>query len=129
MPTAPADPTEEARVLAVEDTYVAAELASDEATLRELVDDRFVFNSSGGTTTGKEAFIQSVLGMAMVGQAIRERSVLVEDDVALVFGTTEMRFADPGEPETVSTLRYTSTYVRRGGAWRLLALQMQGRTP
>jgi ketosteroid isomerase-like protein len=67
--------------------------------------------------------------MSMVGQTVSERSVLIEDDVALVFGTTELRFADPGEPETASTLRYTSTYVRRGEAWRLLALQMQQRAP
>src|SRR6056297_2628869 len=128
VPT-PADPADEARVLAAEDAYVAAELERDEAALRDLVDDRFVFNSSRGTTTAKEAFIQSILGMSMVGQTISERSVLLEDDVALVFGTTELRFADPGEPETVSTLRYTSTYVRRGGAWRLVALQMQQRAP
>lgn len=67
--------------------------------------------------------------MHMVGQTISERSVLVEDHVALVCGTTGMRFAGPGEPETKSRLRYTSTYVRREGAWRLLALQMQRRAP
>jgi hypothetical protein len=129
MPATPIEQTEALRVLATEDAYVAAELARDEAALRRLVDDRFAFNSSHGTTTDKEALIESVLAMKMVGQTISERSVLVEDGVALVFGTTELRFAGPGEPETKSTLRYTSTFILREGAWRLLALQMQQRTP
>ena len=93
------------------------------------MDDRFAFNSSRGTITNKEALIRSVVGMNMFGQTISERSVLVEDGLALVFGTTELRFARPGEPETKSTLRCTSTFIRREGAWRLLALQMQQRAP
>jgi ketosteroid isomerase-like protein len=118
---------EEQRILAAEDEYVAAEVTRDEATLRRLVDDRFVFNSGKGTVTGKEDFIQTVLNLAMTGQTIRERSVLIEGDVALVFGTAELRFADPGKEDSVQTLRYTSTYVLRQGQWRMLALQMQQR--
>jgi len=129
MPATPIEQTEAVRVLAIEDAYVAAELARDGAALRRLVDDRFVFNAGDGTTSGKDALIENVLAMHMVGQTVSERSVLVEDHLALVFGTTEMRFAAPGEPETTSTLRYTATYVRREGAWRLLALQMQRRAP
>jgi ketosteroid isomerase-like protein len=126
--TAPSDQqSEDKRVLAAEDEYVAAELARDEAALRRLVDDRFAFNTSRGTITGKEELIQGVLRMGMVGQTIRERSVLIEGGVALVFGTAELRFAGAGKPETVSALRYTSTFVNRQGQWRLLALQMQQR--
>jgi ketosteroid isomerase-like protein len=129
MTTPAPQQSEEHRVLAAEDAYVAAEVARDEAALRRLVDDRFAFNSSKGTLTGKEEFIQSILKLAMVGQTIRERSVLVEGDVALVFGTAELRFAAPGKEETVQNLRYTSTYVKRQGQWRMLALQMQQRAP
>jgi len=121
--------TEEQRVLGAEDEYIAAEVTRDEAALRRLVDDRFAFNSSKGTTIGKEDFIQSVLKLAMVGQTVRERSVLIEGDVALIFGTAELRFADPGNEESVQSLRYTSTYVKRQGQWRMLALQMQQRAP
>jgi ketosteroid isomerase-like protein len=121
--------TEEQRVRGAEDEYIAAEVTRDEAALRRLVDDRFAFNSSKGTTIGKEDFIQSVLKLAMVGQTVRERSVLIEGDVALIFGTAELRFADPGNEESVQSLRYTSTYVKRQGQWRMLALQMQQRAP
>jgi len=122
-----ASQSDEQRVLATEDEYVAAEVNRDEATLRRLIDDRFVFNSSRGTTSNKEQLIESILGMGMVAQTLRERSVLVEGDVAFVFGTADLRFAAPGKPESASSMRYTSTYVKRQGQWRMLALQMQAR--
>ena len=124
---APVQQTQEQRVLATEDEYVAAEVNRDEPTLRRLVDDRFVYNSSKGTASGKEELIKNVLEMAMTRQTLTERSVLMEGDVALIFGTTELRFAVPGKEDGVSTLRYTSTWVKRQGEWRMLALQMQQR--
>ncbi len=120
--------TTEQQVLEAEDEYVAAEVNRDEAALWRLIDDRFVFNTSKGTTTGKEALIKSILGMNMVGQTVRERSVLIEGDIALVFGTADLRFALEDGAETISSLRYTSTYVNREGQWRMLALQMQRRS-
>jgi len=121
--------SEEQRVLATEDEYVAAEVSRDEAALRRLVDDRFQYNTARGTTTGKEELIASLLKMNMVGQTIKERSLIIEGNIALVFGTAEIRFANPGKPGSISTLRYTATYVSRQGQWRLLALQMQQRAP
>lgn len=118
---------EERRVLAAEDEYVAAEVSRDEAALRRLVDDRFVFNSGNGTTSGKDELIAGVLKMAMIGQVIRERSVLVEGNIAIVFGTADLKFAGPDNTKSLSSLRYTSTYVNRQGRWRMLALQMQKR--
>jgi ketosteroid isomerase-like protein len=118
---------EERRVLATEDEYVAAEVARDEAALRRLVDDRFVLNRNDGTTFGKEELIQSVLNMRMAGQTIRERSLLIEGDIARVFGTSELRTTRATGQEAISTLRYIATCVRRSGSWRVLALQMQPR--
>jgi hypothetical protein len=121
--------SEELRVLATEDEYVAAEISRNESELRRLVDDKFQYNTSHGTTTGKEELIQSLLKMKMVGQAVKERTVLLEENVALIFGTAEIRLDKPGKPESTSTLRYTATYIDREGQWRLLALQMQQRAP
>ena len=59
---------------------------------------------------------------------MRERSVLIEGDIALIFGTADLRFADHGKEDRVASLRYTSIYVKRHGQWRMLALQMQPRT-
>ena len=74
-------------VLFVEDEYVAAEVSRNEQALRRLVDDRFIQNSPDGTTSGKEELIQAVLKLRMLGQTVRERTVLIEGDVALIFGT------------------------------------------
>jgi hypothetical protein len=49
---------EDHAVLAVEDDWTRAEVARDEATLRRILDDRFTFNSSDGTTSGKEDLIR-----------------------------------------------------------------------
>ncbi len=113
------------RVLAAEDQYVAAEVSRDEPALLDLVDDKFVFNSSDGTTSGKAELIRGVMSMDMVGQELSERSVLIEGDVAVIYGTTELRFQSPGEALRISKYRYTSVYVNREGAWRMLGLQMQ----
>lgn len=86
-------------------------------------------STSLATTTGKDALIRNVLGMNLVWQTITERSVLVEGDISLVFGTAELRFAAAGKEDWSSTLRYTSTHVKRDGQWRMLALQMQRRAP
>lgn len=120
---------EEQQVLAVEDEYIAAEVSRDEAALRRLVDDRFVLNSSDGSTSGKEELIDAVLSMKMVGQTTRERTVLIEGNIAVIFGTADIRFATAEGTEKVSALRYTSTYVNRDGQWRMLALHMQQRFP
>ena len=126
-PPASSSQREEWRVFAAEDEYVAAEVSRDEAALRRIVDDRFVFNSSNGTTSGKDELIAEVLKMGMIGQTIRERTVLIDGDIAIVFGTADLKFAGPDSTEALSSLRYTSTYVNRQGHWRMLALQMQKR--
>ncbi len=117
----------EHQVLAAEDAYVAAEVERDEAALRRLIDDAFVYNASTGTTSGKEALIQNLLTMNMSGQTVRERTVHFEGSFALVFGTADLTFARADGTESVSSLRYTSVYVKRDDGWRMLALQMQPR--
>jgi ketosteroid isomerase-like protein len=117
--------------VAIEDEYVVAEVNRDEAALRRILDDRFLWNRSNGSTTGKEAYVQGIMSdsFSLVGQTIRERSLLLQGDVAFVFGTADLRFARGRQPETTSSLRYTAAYVRRDGRWRMLVLQMQGRSP
>ena len=59
--------------------------------------NHFVFNSNDGKTLDKAALISNVLGVNMVAQTISERTVLVEGDIAVVFGTAELRFAATGK--------------------------------
>ncbi|HEY7726934.1 MAG TPA: nuclear transport factor 2 family protein [Candidatus Eisenbacteria bacterium] len=119
--------TEDRAVLATDDEWVRAELARDEAALRRILHDRFVFNSNAGRTSGREDLIRKIRTGDMKDQSITERSVLVDGDTAVVFGTAELRFGPPGREETTSLLRYTATYVKRSGQWRALAVQMAKR--
>jgi hypothetical protein len=127
-PDRTASEAERQLVLATEDAYAAAEVNRNEADLRRLVDDQFVYNAANGTTSGKEELIRSVLRMNMTGQTISERSVILQGEIAVIFGTTELHFQDFRQPSRISRLRYTSVYVKRDGAWQLLALQMQPRS-
>jgi ketosteroid isomerase-like protein len=115
------------RVLATEDEWVAAEISRDEGALLRVVDDRFVFNANNGKTLDKAQLIKNVLAWRMTGQTVSERTVLVQGDTAVVFGTAELRFASDGKEDTKSLLRYTATYIKRDGQWRALALQMARR--
>lgn len=64
----------------------------------------------------------------MAGQMIRERTVLVEGEVANVFGTAELRLDVAGKDDAISVLCYTANYVDRLGRWRMLARQTVPRT-
>lgn len=119
---------EEAAVIQAEDDWIRAEINNDEATLRRVLDDQFVVNSNDGTTTGKEDLIKSALAWNMTGQTITERTVIVDGDTAVIFGTTELRFGSPDDSEDiVSLLRYTTVYKKRGDQWRAIALHMARR--
>jgi ketosteroid isomerase-like protein len=78
--------------------------------------------------TGKEDLIRMILAGHMTAQTVTERTVLVDGDAGVVFGTAELKFQAPGESESVSLLRYTATYVKRAGHWRAIAIHMSKRT-
>jgi hypothetical protein len=65
-----------------------------------------------------------VLGWKMNSQTITDRTVLIDGDTAIVFGTANFTFAVDGKDDKVSAGRYTTTYIKRDGHWRALALQM-----
>ncbi len=98
--------------------------------MRRLVDDRFVFNNADGMTTDKEAFVQYVMKLLLLGDSVRERSIVVDGDVALVFAAADLQLPgrDPPGSVSVRSLMYTCVYIRRGDGWRMLALQMEPQT-
>ena len=97
--------------------------------LDRVLDDRFLLNSSKGPPRDKASVIADTLGWNMVSQTITDRTVLVDGDTAIVFGTANFRFAVEGKDDDVSSGRYTTAYIRRDGRWRALALQMTAGPP
>lgn len=116
--------TDEQQVIATESEWVQAEVQRDAAVLDRVMDDRFLVNSSTGELSNKVAVIADVLGWKMTSQTISDRTVIVDGDTAIVFGTANFRFAVEGKDDEVSAGRYTTTYIKRDGQWRALALQM-----
>ena len=119
--------TVEQDVLATEDRYVTAEVDRDEAELRRIVHEQFTMNRSDGTTADKDALIEGLLAMNMTGQTVSERSVVVDEGVAVVCGTTELRFGSAEDAPSVQRLRYTATYLSGVQGWQLLGLHMSPR--
>jgi ketosteroid isomerase-like protein len=125
--TLPGD--EEQQVLAVEDAWIDAETRRDEAALRRIMDDRYTVNRSDGTTVGKEAEVVRLLGSNILSATLSERSVLVDGDTAVTFGTVNVTMPADGAGTVTSAARYTLTYVRRNGHWRALAFHASNRDP
>ena len=122
-PPAPAL-TDEQQVIATETEWVQAEIHRDASALDRVLDDRFLFNSKKGPPRNKASVIADTLRWNMLSQTITDRTVLVDGDTAVVFGTANFRFAVEGKDDEVSSGRYTTAYIRRDGRWRALALQM-----
>ena len=57
-----------------------------------------------------------------------EPRVVPERDEAPLSPQAEPRFAAERKEDSTSVLRYTSSYVKRGGQWRMLTLHMAKRT-
>lgn len=129
MPSATSS-SEEQRVAALEDEWLAAEVKQDEATLRRVIGDRYTVNRSNGTTYGKEQYIAEILSEdAMSAAWITERTVLVDGDTAVTFGTVNV--VDPpvdGKDPPPRSGRYTLVYVKRDGQWQALAFHISKHT-
>ena len=116
----------ERQILALTREWVEAETNRDEAALRRILDDRIVATVGTGQPFGKEDYIKGVMEVAarkMVGHDLREQTVVVEGDTGVEVGTDAIRFVTKGA-ETISTYRYTATYIKRGDRWTVLALHM-----
>ncbi|MDH4288452.1 MAG: nuclear transport factor 2 family protein [Aquincola sp.] len=121
--------SEEQRVAALEDEWLEAEVKHDEATLRRVIGDRYTMNLANGMTLGKEQYIADILSETMLSASITERTVLVEGDTAVTFGTVNVVVPPvDGKDSAPSSARYTLVYVKRDGQWRALAFHIGKRS-
>ena len=111
----------------LEQAWVAAENKHDAATLRSILDDRFVFTMGGDAKLyNKEAFIAATVRGApdpTQAQMLSELTVIINGDTAVSMGTDTERGTKMGKPYT-EVARYSVTYVRRGGRWIAVAEHM-----
>jgi hypothetical protein len=110
-------------VLAVEDAYAAAVVNRDEAAIRRIVDDRFVFDPGSGTTTGPDGLLATLRRLNLIHHRMTQRTIVTRNGVWIVTGTALLAFASATQP-AISRYSYSATYQRRGGIWRMVELHM-----
>lgn len=125
----PPSPETEARqqVMDLEQVWADAENRHDAATLRSILDDKFVFTMAGdGKLYDKEAFIAgNVRGIPdpTRSQTLTDRTVVIDGDTAVSMGTDTERGTRLGNSFT-EVARYVVTYVRRGDRWIAISEHM-----
>jgi ketosteroid isomerase-like protein len=116
----PADAKQQ--VLDLGKVWVNAEVKRDAATLRRILDDKFVASFGTEKPYDKEAFIKLLTTSDdfIESETLTDETVIVDHDTAVVVGTDTVRGKEKGTAYTV-VYRYTVTYVRRNGQWLALA--------
>lgn len=110
-------------ILDLEQVWVLAEHNHDVATLRRLLDDKFVASFGGEKPLDKEAFIKLIVSGdpdPTETQTLTDRNVILDHDTAVVVGIDTERGTKKGDAYTAE-FRYTVTYIRRHGQWVALA--------
>jgi len=111
------------QVLDLEQEWVAAEHKHDAATLRRILDDKFVASFGVEKPYDKEAFIKLIVSSDVdptESQTLTDRAVIIDRDTAVVVGTDTERGTRKGAAYT-EVSRYTVTYISRHGQWLALA--------
>jgi len=108
------------------DSFDRAQLEKDGAALERMVDDDLVFITSSGERQGKAEFIA---GWTSPGDSF-EPITLVDRvvvplgrDAGVVSAETTLRGTSGGEP-FASRFRFSDTFVREGGEWRAVHIQV-----
>lgn len=113
------------QVLDLDKRWAAAEDKHDEATIRGILDDKFVATFGAHAPYDKEVFIKGEMAGdpdPTQSQSLDERAI-IDGDTAIVVGTDTLRGTRKGKPYTESA-RYTVTYILRHGQWYALAEQL-----
>ena len=123
--------TDEERLLKLERVWMQAEVEKDTQTLRRILDDRFVATFSSGRTLDKADFVALFEGdgsHVMHSCEAAERQMIIDADTAVVVDTATMRGTRNGEAYATRA-RVTATYIKRDGAWRILAEHIHSLRP
>lgn len=121
--TASSEADAKQQILDLEQIWVTAEHNHDAATLRRILDDKFVASFNAEKPFDKEAFIKLIVTEDLdptESQTLSDRNVIIDQDTAVVVGTDTERGTKKGKAYT-DVSRYTVTYIRRNGQWVALA--------
>ena len=108
------------------DRFDRAQLAKDGAALERMVHDELVFITSSGERQGKDEFIAGWTAPGDTFEPITLVDRLVTPlgrDAGVVSAETTLRGTSGGQP-FASKFRFSDTFVREGGEWRAVHIQV-----
>ena len=124
-PGKPLPPGPEGEILAAEAERQRAFVDADVAALATLCGDELRFTHASGTVQTKYRLIAALESGRLDYVSIRSRgeSVHVYGDAGVLTGDAAVQIQLPGGKRRTIDNVYTAVYVKRDGAWKLVAYQ------
>ena len=113
-----------AAVLALDEARFDAQVAGDKARLEELLADELHYTHSNASVDTKASYIDSIIsGRVNYRQIDRSgQNATVFGDAAVCTGSATLHVTAGGHDRSLN-LRFTDVWVRRSGAWQMVAWQ------
>jgi len=107
------------------DGWDKAIVRKDRSAIEANMADDFRQIDGSGNVVGKAAFVDDLVSteLQIDPYGVEDFDVRVYGDVALLSGRTRMTGKYQGKP-FASHYRYIDVYVRRGGAWKIVSVQI-----
>jgi ketosteroid isomerase-like protein len=107
------------------DAWDRAIVAKDRAAIEANMADDFRQIDARGNVESKASFVEGLVSPDLVidPYTVEEFEVRVYGDTALLSGRTRMTGRYQGQPFK-SHYRYIDVYVKRGGAWKIVSVQI-----
>ena len=114
-----------AKLTQLSNAWDQAIVAKKEAAVAGNMAEDFRIIDGYGTVDGKRKFVEDILDSRLVidPYTVEEFEVRLYGDTALLTGRTHMTGKYDGKPFD-SNYRYIDIYVRRGGEWKIVSVQI-----
>jgi ketosteroid isomerase-like protein len=126
VPSGAAGPTDDVAALTRQaDAWDQAIVRKDAAAIAANMADDFRQIGGSGEIETKASFVADLVDPALRidPYTVEDFDVRLDGDVALLSGRTRMTGSYQGKP-FASHYRYIDVYVRRGGAWKIVSVQI-----
>lgn len=114
----------ENKIKDLEQREVQAVLNKDTITLKRLWDKDYVVNNPEGkiVLAKHNSVDRPVLQRQRTSLTREVEKIIVNGDVAISMGNeTVVAMGDDSKPEQTTRRRYTNTWMKKGGSWKLIA--------
>ena len=105
--------------------YLFSEYALNKNTkpLHEIATDDFVLIAAPGMIENKEQAIRGVGNLNISSVTVTTDKIIVKDTIGIVIGILEMKGTIMNRP-VPGKIRYSSTFIKEDGKWRLMLRTM-----